>query len=68
MNISALGVASLVNSTAVGIASSEIINSSEIECTFGTTMPVSVGNTSLCVTGKSYIIIIVHACLKHAIL
>ena len=60
MNISALGVANFVNSTAVGTASSEI-NGSKIVCTFGITMPVSVGNTSLCVTGKSYIKI--NACL-----
>ena len=52
MNISALGLTQ-VNSTAVGIASSEI-NGSTIKCMFGITMPVSVGNTSLCVTGKSY--------------
>ena len=51
MNISALGVANFVNSTAVGNASSEI-NGSKIECRFGIRMPVSVGNTSLCVIGK----------------
>ena len=60
-NISTLGVASLtqVNSTAVGIASNEI-NGSKVECMFGITMPISVGNTSLCVIGKlsKYIIII----------
>ena len=52
INISALGVANFVRSTAVGIASKEI-NGSKIECRFGITTPVSVGNTSLCVTGKS---------------
>ena len=53
LNISALGVANLVNSTAaaVGTASSEI-NGSKIECRFGIRMPISVGNTSLCVIGK----------------
>ena len=53
MNISALRVANFiqVNSTAVGTASSEI-NGSKIECRFGIRMPVSVGNTSLCVISK----------------
>ena len=66
INISALGVANFVNSTAVGTASSEI-NGSKIECMFGITTPVSVGNTSLCITGKSYNVIM-HAYLKHAML
>jgi hypothetical protein len=53
MNITRLAEENVaqLNSTAVAIASSEI-NGSMIECMFGITMPISVGNTSLCVIGK----------------
>ena len=59
MNISALGVAghTQVNSAAVGNASSEI-NGSKIECRFGIRMPISVGNTSLCVASKLLLILL----------
>ena len=62
ITIAEQGVAQL-NSTAVAIVNSiTTINGSIVECKGGTSMPVSVGNISLCVIGKNSSMCI-HACL-----